>query len=540
MTAIYTGLNFFGIKLRSFKVMNLAICFGIVLFSNVAFTQSSKPLDSITTVITAVENSQDFNNLSHDYIDLLTIAAEESRHSKIDRLHFYAAKALKLSEQIGYIKGEINSLLVMGYYHAYNGNFEKSSENQLRAYEMAVASKNQDLEIKASYWIGRDLKDRSQYGEALEYLYHAIDLSTIADDKFHLSRSKGIIAHMYRMNHNYEESLIIYKEILAINEQHGDDFLSNVSRANLSILYGKMGETEKALEYIDAAMNYAKEINHKHFIAFTYGAKGGIYEDAKNPKLALEWYEISKNSLNGIDDNRNMAAFLTGMALAHFQLDNSNEAEALALESLKLAEPLNLPSIVEKNYELLYRIYSAQNKADKALGYHVAFKKIADSTSRQMNSNGLEILKAKMEFDKQKESDKLVSDLELSKQKRFTYLGILSVLILAFIIYLLISRSRVRQKLLHELKQSNQTKDKLFSVIGHDLKNPIMSLQQLLTLWINKDLSDTQLVKYIPKLSTRVDAISFMLNNLLSWGSAQIEGGEKEFHQHPTNIANKK
>ena len=336
---------------------------------------------------------------------------------------------------------------------------------------------------------------------------------------------------MYRMHGYYEQSLEVHKEILEINEKLGDDFISNVSMANLSIVYSKLGETEKALDYIDVAMNYAKNVDHKHLLAYTYGVKGDIYEDANNPKLALEWYEISQNSLTGIDDKRNSAAFLYGMALAYFHLDNNEKAKSLALESLELAEPLNLAIVLEENYELLYKINTAENNSSKALEYHVAFKKIADSTSRQMNFNGLEILKAKMEFEKQKESDRLISDLEISKQKGFTYLGIVSVLILAYIIYLLISRSRERQKLLLELKQSNQTKDKLFSVIGHDLKNPIMSLQQLLAMWKNKDVSDALLVAYIPKLSVRVDAISFMLNNLLTWSSGQIEGGKKEFQE---------
>lgn len=531
MSKKYFDLLFCVTSFRQTPIMAIFMNIGVLFCTISIFAQTERTLDSLNQAIEHIESSSDFNSQSEIYIDLLTNTASVYKHSKLDSLHIYAEKALQLSKKTDYVRGEINSLLLLGYFHAYNGNATKATENQQKAYELAVASDDRTLELKAIYEIGIEYKNRSEYGKALQSLYLAIDLATNLDDKFHISRSKAHIAHMYRMHGYYEQSLEVHKEILEINEKLGDDFISNVSMANLSIVYSKLGETEKALDYIDVAMKYAKNVDHKHLLAYTYGVKGDIYEDANNPKLALEWYEISQNSLTGIDDKRNSAAFLYGMALAYFHLDNNEKAKSLALESLELAEPLNLAIVLEENYELLYKINTAENNSSKALEYHVAFKKIADSTSRQMNINGLEILKAKMEFEKQKESDRLISDLEISKQKGFTYLGIVSVLILAYIIYLLISRSRERQKLLLELKQSNQTKDKLFSVIGHDLKNPIMSLQQLLAMWKNKDVSDALLVAYIPKLSVRVDAISFMLNNLLTWSSGQIEGGKKEFQE---------
>ncbi|MBO6794482.1 MAG: HAMP domain-containing histidine kinase [Balneolaceae bacterium] len=73
------------------------------------------------------------------------------------------------------------------------------------------------------------------------------------------------------------------------------------------------------------------------------------------------------------------------------------------------------------------------------------------------------------------------------------------------------------------LKQSNTTKGKLLSIIGHDLRSPLMSLTSLAVLikeeaegTDNDDLND-----YIGMLGSTADQTSFLVNNLLEWSRSQ-------------------
>jgi signal transduction histidine kinase len=75
-----------------------------------------------------------------------------------------------------------------------------------------------------------------------------------------------------------------------------------------------------------------------------------------------------------------------------------------------------------------------------------------------------------------------------------------------------------------ELMTINSTKDKLFSIIGHDLRSPIAALQDLLKLFKEGDIPEKDLLDYIPKLHKDVDHIWFTLNNLLSWSRSQMNG----------------
>ena len=75
-----------------------------------------------------------------------------------------------------------------------------------------------------------------------------------------------------------------------------------------------------------------------------------------------------------------------------------------------------------------------------------------------------------------------------------------------------------------ELKEINEAKTKLFSIIGHDLRGPIGALQGLIKLFRDGEIGNKEFLDFIPKLGTDIDQISFTLNNLLSWGQTQMNG----------------
>jgi PAS domain S-box-containing protein len=75
-----------------------------------------------------------------------------------------------------------------------------------------------------------------------------------------------------------------------------------------------------------------------------------------------------------------------------------------------------------------------------------------------------------------------------------------------------------------ELSEINHTKDRLFSIIGHDLKGPMGNLKQLLE-FINQDIEkgDKESVQKIVKMSKETAETSFQfLENLLNWSRSQL------------------
>lgn len=74
-----------------------------------------------------------------------------------------------------------------------------------------------------------------------------------------------------------------------------------------------------------------------------------------------------------------------------------------------------------------------------------------------------------------------------------------------------------------ELQSANETKDKFFSIIAHDLKNPFNSLLGFTDLLINdwKDLAEEEKIEFITIIKNTTEETFRLLMNLLEWSSIQ-------------------
>ena len=81
----------------------------------------------------------------------------------------------------------------------------------------------------------------------------------------------------------------------------------------------------------------------------------------------------------------------------------------------------------------------------------------------------------------------------------------------------------LKEKDNNKLQELNNTKDKLFSIIGHDLKGPIAQMIQFAHLIEDSsiDLSKEELLMYIKKLKESSIQGYKLLENLLEWGCSQ-------------------
>ncbi len=91
---------------------------------------------------------------------------------------------------------------------------------------------------------------------------------------------------------------------------------------------------------------------------------------------------------------------------------------------------------------------------------------------------------------------------------------------------LVITKARFENELLEknsELNKINETKDKLFSIISHDLRGPIGGTAHLLNILISKfnQVSNEQLSKWLITIKDSTDNTYSLLNNLLSWAESQ-------------------
>src|SRR5690606_36872439 len=77
-----------------------------------------------------------------------------------------------------------------------------------------------------------------------------------------------------------------------------------------------------------------------------------------------------------------------------------------------------------------------------------------------------------------------------------------------------------------ELDNINRSKDRFFSILSHDLKSPIGSIQQLLEMMKSGDFTPEEQSELLDEMLKQISGTSFMLHNLLFWAGSQLEGNK--------------
>ena len=76
-----------------------------------------------------------------------------------------------------------------------------------------------------------------------------------------------------------------------------------------------------------------------------------------------------------------------------------------------------------------------------------------------------------------------------------------------------------------ELNKSNRMKTKLFSILAHDLRNPLFALEEVIFLFRNNHLTTKALRENINSVSQNLENNRFLLENLLQWSLVQLGYG---------------
>lgn len=75
-----------------------------------------------------------------------------------------------------------------------------------------------------------------------------------------------------------------------------------------------------------------------------------------------------------------------------------------------------------------------------------------------------------------------------------------------------------------KLQELNKLKDRLFSIISHDLRTPLLSLMDILSMANDGMVSDEEFRSFLPTLTKNIGYTSGLVENLLQWSKSQLEG----------------
>ena len=82
--------------------------------------------------------------------------------------------------------------------------------------------------------------------------------------------------------------------------------------------------------------------------------------------------------------------------------------------------------------------------------------------------------------------------------------------------------SLLHQKL--QLDELNQQKNKIISILSHDISSPLISLSSLFAMYKSKHITPQELEVFLPEVESRLNKANFLVHNLVRWSKSQMDG----------------
>jgi signal transduction histidine kinase len=463
---------------------------------------------------------------------------------KKDSAIIYANIAEELSTQVDYPKGKAKSFEIVGQILNSQGKYQMALEyykNSLATYtdiDDKSASASTLILIGNQYWY------RGNYPKALENYQEALKIYEALGDKAGISMCFINIGLIHSNNGNNEQALDYYEKNLKISEELGDKKMEADVLYKIGITHRIKGNYPQALKYFQKSLSIYEVLSNKKGISDVYSGIGIIYYMKENYPIALEYYEKASSIKEEINDTFGNCHLYRNIGIIYLKTSNYTKALNYTNRSYNIARERNLLNELKYIYNQYSEIYAATNKYKEAYEAYVNFKELNDSIFNNENAKiitGLEYQyayekeKQALEFERQKKEAVYEEKIKHQKSMQYFYIaGFVLMILIVVIIYRSFLQKRKSNQILKkqkneieennaELKVVNATKDKFFSIIAHDLKNPLSTMLHLSQLLSdNFDKIDVREQKeYIGHIYQAIQNTYKLLENLLLWVRSQ-------------------
>ncbi|MEP1487071.1 MAG: tetratricopeptide repeat-containing sensor histidine kinase [Algibacter sp.] len=476
-----------------------------------------------------------------------------------DRALKYIIESEKLSNALNYRKG----IAEITYYKALIYAEKDDYINAISGYSKSKALFNQlddTLGIaKVNNSIGLIEIKRGNYTKGLQYSLSSIQELEKRSLKNELKLAYSNLAKAYYKINDYDKAIEFYLKALLIQDQLNDKEGISESNLQLAELYSMSKEHRKAIDYYEKVIA-GLTIDNDSVRSKIYPKLGGEYlqfhDYEKASKYLIEGFSLNKKANNDAD----LLTSLNNLGDLNFQQKRFLLAEQQLLQAGALAKKLNNKEELLRQYKLMKSLDSTKRKFDRAFIWQRKYYDLKDSlNSSKITINTKigtppETLNLDLNFDKSEQPIKEIvanNNVELQENEAkynklqlifYILIGIL-VLVTAFLILIYLKRNdslkyaqeleekNIKIELQNEafseqtkhLENVNNVKDKLFSIVSHDLKDSLSSINGFIDLMKDGSLTREEFDNLIPELSENANNASLLLFNLLNWSKSQMQ-----------------
>lgn len=422
----------------------------------------------------------------------------------------------------------------------------------------------------------------SKFDSAIHYFEKALEIRKKLNNKEFLSSTLNNMGTVYYQWQIFDRALEYYFQSLEIKKEIEDNFNVPLVLTNIGIVYKETNQPDKAIEYYKESIEYAKKYENIEGLGYAYNSIGSVYLSI-NVDSSIYYFNKSLETYKSINQPGGIIISLKGLGENYIKLNMLKEARETFNEILTIAETENIPLRIAEASIYLGDINLRENKVDiaktnflKAIeigeSHNIrvylrdAYKKIAEvyektgdhslaysmftkydvlrnEIDNEETERNINELKSRFEFERfQREID---TERFKTHRQRDYLIAAGIFLFFACLLLIFVLRSNHKRgklnKILHahnsliekqsiELKDKNEelhalnlSKDKLFSIIAHDLRNPFFALINYST-FLKEDyssLTEEEKEEYITNIYHTTASTYELLENLLNLSASR-------------------
>ena len=407
--------------------------------------------------------------------------------------------------------------------------YQESKQKYLEAETIYRKTKNDEGIASTLVRLGVVEKRKGNFDKALAHYMNALRISNKNNNKLGMLEARVVLATAYLSLKDLENCLKNLQSAEKIDSQIPS---SNFS-LNMYIVFGyffiEVKRYDKAISYIETGLSKSNKVEYNgsrigllKLLGNAYNKKGDTLKAIASFKKALAFAREIKNVL------REQATLIELSEV--YEKDYPSIALKYLDEALLIVSQHKMYAqeiVVLKKMSELYK-----RKADfkKALSLYEKSYALSEEVYYEEMSKQISSLETAYELEK---SNAQLTVLQLKNNKATMVKNIVTSIAIAVTLLFAVTlvyfyRARHLNKLLQQandkLGESNEEKDRFFSIIAHDIRSPLSSTISVLKLIADREIYEETQTEVVNKLALHCESSLEILDKLLKWGQMQIKG----------------
>ncbi len=398
--------------------------------------------------------------------------------------------------------------------------------------------------------IGTIYDKKSNYTQALTHYLEALSIFEEMADRKGMANSYNNIGVIYKSINRLDKALEYFEKSMKVNTEIGDILHLAGDLNNIGLIYNKNNNSKLALTFFRRAIEINEKLDNKQWIAANCLNIGTSYYKLGEHDKARQFYERASNLSNYVKDKAGFATALFNLGTYYFKLNARIKARHNFKEALNLSIELKDQTLQLLNIQALAKLDSIEGNYKSAFVNYSKYWHLKDSLTNVEKTTLVSEMDAKYQNAKKEEQiavlekEKQIQALQLTREQAYNQLLIvISILVLLLLVFFFVmyktkqkanallsvrnqdirdKNNEIRTKNM-KLAELNATKDKFFSIISHDLKNPFQTLLFAFDALQNNysKMSANRISEYLKRMNQAANKGYSLLVNLLEWARLQ-------------------